>query len=157
MNVISDFSGKYEFLSNFYPSRLKAKDYTFATVEHAFQAAKCLDAKQKEDIANAPTPGKAKRLGRKCSLRPDWEDVKVTVMKTLIELKFSDPKLRKKLLDTDDAMLIEGNTWHDNFWGDCLCVGCKNIPGHNILGNILMEVRDSMKDTGRSADETDHQ
>lgn len=67
------------------------------------------------------------------------------VMLNCIRLKFRQhPKLKKKLLGTGDAVLIEGNTWHDNIWGDCSCPKCWNIEGKNLLGRILMQVREEL-------------
>jgi hypothetical protein len=39
---------------------------------------------------------------------------------------------------------LEGNNWHDNTWGNCLCDKCKGIEGKNLLGNILMQVREEL-------------
>jgi predicted NAD-dependent protein-ADP-ribosyltransferase YbiA (DUF1768 family) len=61
-----------------------------------------------------------------------------------LRLKFQDPKLRAMLLATGNEELIEGNTWHDNTWGDCSCDACKDIEGKNMLGKLLMKVRDEL-------------
>lgn len=86
-------------------------------------------------------PQEAKLAGRKVRLRPDWEQRKVHIMAWLVLLKFENPKLREKLLDTGTALLVEENTWHDNEWGNCTCKRCMNITGQNKLGVILMTVR----------------
>lgn len=138
VNKIDSFSGKYEFLSNFYecPFGISFEGIIYPTVEHAFQAAKTLDFDIRLTIAALVTPGLAKRAGRKVSLRSDWEQVKIDVMQRLCVLKFlGDTGLRKKLYDTGDAILIEGNTWGDRFWG--VCQG----TGENHLGKILMDIR----------------
>ena len=139
--AISVFDGEYAFLSNFYESKIVHKDMTFPTVEHAFQAAKSLSEEEQAAISIAKTPGIAKRLGRKVLLRPDWEEIKEKIMYECVKEKFKEPVLREKLLNTYPAELIEGNTWHDNYWGDCSCEKCKNIKGKNSLGKILMKVR----------------
>jgi ribA/ribD-fused uncharacterized protein len=95
-------------------------------------------------IAAAPTPGKAKRLGRAITLRTDWETVKYDIMLMGLRLKFCDKELREKLRKTGDEMLVEGNYWHDNIWGDCSCDACKNRPGRNELGKLLMQVRNEI-------------
>lgn len=59
--------------------------------------------------------------------------------------KFNNSVLKKKLLATGDALLIEGNTCHDNYWGDCKCEKCKDIKGENRLGQLLMQVREELK------------
>jgi ribA/ribD-fused uncharacterized protein len=93
------------------------------------------------EIAAAPTPGLAKRLGKKCHLRADWEEIKIPVMSSALRKKFSDPDLKAKLLATENQYLEEGNTWHDNFWGVCHCLNCQDIMAHNYLGKLLMELR----------------
>lgn len=138
--IIDRFEGEHAFLSNFHPGGPN-------TVEHGFQANKTLDSGWFNRILAAPTPGKAKRLGRKAPLRPDWENVKVPVMLDLLRVKFSVPALRERLLATGNAELIEGNTWHDNFWGDCTCgrPECQE-PGNNTLGDLLMQVRAEIRE-----------
>ena len=152
MKIIERFDGEYAFLSNFYPSRIPydimVGQYA-PTVEHAFQAIKTQNPEEEIDILSAATPGQAKRLGRRCQLRPDWEQVKDDMMRRLITVKFTIPELRQKLLDTGDAILIEGNNWHDNYWGICGCDRCRG-NGQNKLGQILMQVREEIKnDTTR--------
>jgi ribA/ribD-fused uncharacterized protein len=141
---ITVFDGKYAFLSNFYESKIVHADMIFPTVEHAFQAAKSLSEEEQAAISIAKTPGIAKRLGRKVLLRPDWEEVKERIMYECVKEKFKEPVLREKLLNTYPAELIEGNTWHDNYWGNCSCEKCKNIEGKNNLGKILMKVRNEI-------------
>jgi predicted NAD-dependent protein-ADP-ribosyltransferase YbiA (DUF1768 family) len=40
---------------------------------------------------------------------------------------------------TGDRKLVEGNYWHDTFWGVC------NGVGENYLGEILMHVRQELR------------
>jgi len=133
--AIDNFSGEFEFLSNFF------REIGKPTVEHLYQAAKTNDEGWKQTIINAETPGRAKRLGRKAPMRSDWEQVKVQVMFDLIREKFKDPILKTKLIDTFPTYLIEGNKWHDNFWGSCSCMKCRGDVQSNMLGFILMQVR----------------
>jgi hypothetical protein len=134
--MIDKFDGtEYKFLSNFYASEVKLGDITFPTVEHAFQAAKTLDIEERLMIKEASTPGIAKTMGRHVILRSDWEEVKISVMEDLIRQKFRNPILREKLLSTKHEILVEGNYWHDTFWGVC------NNVGENNLGKILMKIR----------------
>lgn len=135
MTPITKFSGKYRFLSNFFPCNIK-DDYwlVYPSVEHAFQAAKSLDRKIRECFLNG-SAGEAKIKGRRVEIRGDWEQVKVSVMKEFLRQKFTQEPLKTKLLETGDALLVEGNTWGDTFWGVC------NGEGQNMLGKLLMEVR----------------
>jgi ribA/ribD-fused uncharacterized protein len=146
---ISDFQGKNFFLSNYAPARVKLNGLEFPTVEHAYQAAKTPEVGAREKIRAASTPGLARKMGRKLPQRPDWPEVKVEVMRDLIRQKFKEhPDFQKRLLATGEAELVEGNTWHDNFWGDCRCPRCAASPGQNHLGRLLMEVRQHLRAAG---------
>ncbi|HEU4387448.1 MAG TPA: NADAR family protein [Blastocatellia bacterium] len=142
--AIDRFEGDFSFLSNFYCSSVLFEEISYSTVEHAFQAAKTLDRSEREKIAAAKTPGVAKRLGRRVKLREDWEQTKVRIMSDLLALKFSDPRLREALAATGQAILVEGNTWHDNFWGSCRCDRCGG-KGRNTLGYLLMQLREELR------------
>jgi len=136
---IAAFEGRHRFLSNFWPCEIPFGGKTYPSVEHAFQAAKTLDEDEREEIRLADSPGKAKKLGRKITLRPDWEEVKFEIMTELVRSKFIiHQDLRDKLIFTGGRELIEGNNWNDVVWGVC-----KGI-GDNNLGKILMQVRDEL-------------
>lgn len=141
VRVIDRFDGDFAFLSNFYPSELYVRDRKFPTVEHAYQALKSTDPSIWDVFASplVGTPGHAKKLGRTIKLRPDWEEIKISIMTILVVQKFEDTELRKLLKQTGDAELIEGNWWGDTFWGVCKGVGKNN------LGKILMQTRDSIQ------------
>jgi ribA/ribD-fused uncharacterized protein len=147
MRIIDSFQSEYAFLSNFWPSPVVFNSQEWPTVEHAFQASKTFDEGERELIRNAPTPREAKELGRKVlNLRPAWEEQKADIMLELLRLKFSQNKaLRDRLLATGNAVLIEGNTRHDNTWGDCRCDRCRDIHGENLLGRLLMRVRKELR------------
>jgi ribA/ribD-fused uncharacterized protein len=142
LNVIDKFEGEYRFLSNFWISPVEFNGRIFHSVEQAYQFEKCDDPVYQKAILEATTPRMAKKVGKKknmeelgVEIREDWEEVKLDVMKKLVTIKFKNPELKQKLIDTGDAELIEGNWWHDVFWGVC------NGIGENHLGKILMEVR----------------
>ena len=140
--MITEVDGKYAFLSNFFYAPFVYDGIIYPTNEHFFQAMKTLDQEKRKQIAEAKTPGAAKRMGRQVQLREDWEQVKYTAMRVGVERKFdAHPKLASKLIATGDAILIEGNSWHDNTWGSCFCSKCAAIAGKNWLGEILMERR----------------
>lgn len=141
--MINKFHEKYRFLSNFYPATVYYKGVAFPTVEHAYQSAKTFDAKIIIAISLLPADkaGKSKRIGRKLKRRSDWKDIKLEVIENLIRQKFDQVSLRKKLVQTGTEELVEGNYWHDNYYGNCECPRCENIKGENHLGKLLMKVR----------------
>lgn len=130
-------------LSNFAPFPIKLSSKQWATSEHYFQAQKFLDVSDRERVRLAKTPALAARLGRDRSkkLRRDWDSVKVSVMRRAVEAKFRQHSdLRQLLLSTGNALLVE-HTENDDFWGDA-----GDGSGQNMLGRILMEVRDALRD-----------
>ena len=142
--MIDCFDGEYAFLSNFYEHPIQYNGIVYPTNEHFFQAMKSLKEDERKMIAAAETPGKAKRLGRAITLRSDWETVKYDIMLMGLRLKFRNKELREKLRKTEDEYLVEGNYWHDNIWGDCSCERCCATPGRNMLGQLLMQVRNEI-------------
>ncbi len=143
--MIKEFSGEFAFLSNFFPSPMLIRGKEWPTVEHLFQAMKTKSPIEREKIRLCETPGKAKRMGKKVMLRSDWFEIRESVMTWCIKLKFQSPELRKKLLETGTTQLVEGNVWHDNFWGSCQCPKCIDKNGINMLGIILMKERERIR------------
>lgn len=145
--VIDSFRGEFDFLSNFSNHGVIVFGRLWKTAEHAYQAAKTNDPNERAWIAMQETPGKAKKAGSKKGLNGDkitlidgWDDVKVDIMRIIVRRKFKlNNAIRTKLIATGDAELIEGNWWHDEFWGVC------NGRGENHLGRILMELREEFR------------
>ena len=135
MAPITEFKDEWRVLSDFFYCEVELDGVMYPTVEHAFVAAKTLLPEFREAIRTSGGPGDAKRMGRQLTLRADWEDVKVDVMRDLLRQKFSDGYPRICLLATFDRELIEGNNWNDRFWGVC------DGEGKNMLGKLLMEIR----------------
>lgn len=141
MKTINRFSGEFRFLSNFWMHTIEYEGIEYPSNEHAYSAAKTLNVSDRLLIAQAATPGAAKRLGRSVELREGWDTgERYSVMMKLLQLKFTDPQLAAGLKSTAGARLIEGNTWHDNVWGVCSCDTCPGV-GHNFLGWLLMQLR----------------
>lgn len=141
-NVISSFyvDGVHTELSNFYVYRFAVDGFEYDTMEHYFQAMKTLEPTARAEIREASTPGQAKRLGRRCALRTDWEVVKIPVMRHGLAHKFEiNNEMGQFLLRTGDAWLVEGNTWGDRFWG------AVNTLGENWLGHLLMARRAELR------------
>lgn len=142
---ISAFRGRYGFLSNFFESPITYEGIQYLNNEAAFQAAKTLDIEERGRFA-CVAPNVAKSMGRKLKLRADWEQVKDGVMLEILRAKFAPgTKNAALLLATGERPLIEGNTWHDNYWGACQCVRCTGREKFNRLGELLEKVRSELK------------
>lgn len=135
------FAGNLAFLSNFHPCKVMLDGEEYASVEHAYQAAKTTNSAWRATIRAAKTPGQAKQLGKAAPMRQGWADMRLEVMRRLLAQKFSDPALKAKLLAVaQSGEIVEWNSWHDNFWGACQCAACAHKPHQNQLGQLLMEI-----------------
>lgn len=147
VELIDSFRGEYNFLSNFYEGvHFTWRNELFPTAEHAFQYAKVYSMEEAtlpqmtaycDSILAAKKPEDAKKLGRTVKIDLEhWHSMRVQYMREIIHNKFNQiPGLAGKLINTGHAMLVEGNTWGDTYWGRC------NGKGYNKLGVILMEER----------------
>lgn len=145
-----EFRGELFFLSNFFPSAILVegigtkRQQWVPTSEHLFQALKTKDPEEQQLVIDQESAGKAKRMGRKVTMREDWDDVKLDVMERVVRAKFQqNPELARKLVSTGSLVLVEENHWHDTFWG----VDAETRIGENHLGKILMKIRQELKET----------
>ena len=132
----------YGCFSNFSKHGFELKGKYWKTSEHYFQAMKFENTKYEEEIRLLPTPMNAAVRGRDRSLplRAEWETVKDKIMKEAVLAKFQyNNEIKEILLGTDDNEIIE-KTADDYYWG-CGTAG----NGKNVLGKILMEVREMLR------------
>ena len=135
------FRNEYRFLSNFWDAPVTYKGLTYLNNEAAFQAQKCMTEEEKLAFTTLRS-NDAKRLGRRVPLRPDWENVKLSIMEEIVRAKFTQNEdMKQLLLATGDLVLEEGNGWGDLFWG----VDAKTREGRNHLGRILMRIRKELQ------------
>lgn len=136
IDCFQETDGTHLPLSNFWRSRLDIDTFMFQSVEHYYQAMKAAEVKDFDYIRQLPSPGGAKRAGRSIELRRDWEEIKLLVMRKALVEKFRlNTYEGDYLLNTGTALLIEGNTWGDQFWGQV------RGRGWNWLGILLMARR----------------
>lgn len=139
--MIKEFKNQYFFLSNFYEYPIYYNKLVFCNAEAAFQAQKAMNEKDQYKFINL-NASQARKLGKTVQLRKDWEEIKDNVMYEIVKRKFTiNKELQQKLLETKEEELIEGNWWHDTYWG----VDSKTGIGQNKLGKILTKVREEVK------------
>ena len=152
--MIDSFTGRWNFLSNFFPVEIEHQGIKYPSIEHYYVAMKIKNDQQidgkyigyidcRELISKIKNPGEAKRFGRTLKIRKDWDDVKLDVMLWGVREKFKKEELKEMLLSTRDQELVESNWWNDKYWGVCKGVG------ENNLGKILMQVREEVKNLNK--------
>ena len=128
------------FMSNYWKATFIIYDREWLTVEHAYQAQKCLDPAEYDAIHQAVKANDARLLGQKVKCRKDWDEVKAVVMEGCVRAKFQQHQdLREQLLATGEEELVEDSPV-DSYWG-CGADG----TGKNMLGKILMKIREELK------------
>lgn len=133
--------------------KISMEDQSFNCSEQAYQYIKCITCKREEaahKIMLLSLPREIKAKGDKIDSTPKWEGMKLTKMEEIVTQKFlQNPALRKKLCDIGDHPLYEGTS--NQFWGCGLRLNSRHwssgmIPGKNHMGQILMKVREKMRD-----------
>ena len=136
---ISGFCGKYQWLSNFEPAKVKFMDKEFLSVESAFHASKYADKPEIMDQFVPLDAVKAFQLSR--TLPPydfkAFDAKKLDIMRDLVKQKFAVDPMKTRLKDTGAAVLEEWNWWGNKYWG-------KSPDGQNWLGVILQETRSKL-------------
>lgn len=133
---------EYGCFSNFAHYPFVVNGITWHTSEHYFQAHKFSDEEYFNKIRMTKSPMEAANLGRsrRIDIRDDWEDSKDNIMRKAVYEKFLQNKeILDILLSTGTEEIVEATT-NDYYWG-CGIDG----SGKNMLGKILMEVRDALK------------
>ena len=138
MKQITSFTGDYDFLSNSYKSPVEFNGIEYSTVDACYWAQRPKDDHSRIKFARLK-PSRAKAKAINSIPRDDWDDVKVNIMNNILLKKFGKEELKKKLLDTGNAELINNVSYNDEFYG----VHYGN--GENILGKLLMQIRDKIK------------
>ncbi len=131
-------SNEYGFLSNLYKSPILFEGREFPTVEHAYQFGKYEDSEIREWVMKAPQPYLVAIVSHSLphwDVVSNWSEIKKQRMYEILKVKFKDPDLRKRLINTKNAVLVEDSST-DSIWG----IGKKGT-GRNLLGKLLMKVR----------------
>lgn len=163
--------GDYYELSNYYLGTFDYRGRTYASSEHAYQAAKFrYEGASPECMAYADLVGEAKTpnmsrvlaqqkvgggyawriqlnkhieqsLKAGVTFRPDWDAVKTEVMEEILMHKFSQNAHCRRILLSTGDRPLVENSPRDWFWG---CGA--DQTGRNMLGKLLMKVRAQLRE-----------
>jgi ribA/ribD-fused uncharacterized protein len=137
------YEAEFYVLSNFSAFRLNFADRWHDTSEHAYHWMKFTnDVRVQNAIAQSNSAHEAFKIAEhyRDLRRPDWDAVKVDVMRKILRAKAHQHEyVRRKLLETGDRVLIE-DSWRDSFWG-----WGADRHGQNMLGQLWMELRAELR------------
>ena len=142
--VIGFYPREFYPFDNFSSFKVEWNGYLFASVEEAYQAASFMGSDEElvEKIKKSHSADEAQRISyaNRDKRREDWDDVKISIMEELLRLKIEqNPYVKKKLLQTEDYMIVEDSP-KDDFWG-----WGPNRNGQNNLGKLWMKLRKELK------------
>ncbi len=141
----------YGVFSNLHRTPVSFEGREFPTAEHAYQAGKASKEAVREWILSAPTPSLVAMAAHGLytwDIVPSWSKTKFDRMRDVLRAKFSQhEELKALLLSTGNSRLVEAGTT-DNLvnrtWGEV------NGKGKNMLGVLLMEVREELRKASTS-------
>ena len=142
--VIGFYPREFYPFDNFSSFKVEWNGYLFSSVEEAYQAASFMGSDEElvEKIKKSHSADEAQRIAyaNRDKRREDWDDVKISIMEELLRLKIKqNPYVKKKLLQTEDYMIVEDSP-KDDFWGWGF-----NRNGQNNLGKLWMKLREELK------------
>lgn len=149
------FWGKHDMYSNFFFAPFKHQGHIFKWSEQAVMYRKAKHFGEMV-IANkillAKSPDECKKLGRSRAIpfvNTEWVKVREIIYKEVLMDKFSNPQMKKRILETGDKILVEASPF-DDIWGIKLAHDHPDAEkpekwrGMNLLGKVLMEVRSEL-------------
>ena len=131
---------------------MEHKGIVHSTAEKAFQYEKSVHH-NKDDISakilSCDNPAEIKNLTKHIELDTAWKSKAKNVMMSVCMSKFQmNPKLRQHLFETGNTLIVESSP--DPIWGSGVhlrnprALDVNAWKGSNELGQILMEIRDSL-------------
>ena len=137
-DMISSFKGEYDFLNNRYGCSFVWQGIRYNNAETAFYASKYTDEAERK-VLSRMSAEKSVKKSRDYTPSIEWEECKLDIMESILLAKFDqNPSLKKRLIETDGYILINGNNKHETYWG----IDLYSWKGENHLGKILMTIRD---------------
>jgi putative DNA methylase len=99
-------------------------------------------------IIEQTSPMTAKMKGKpyRGDSRPDWDDVRVRIMRWCLRVKLIQnyPEFSRLLLETGERPIVEQSR-KDDFWG-AKPIDDDTLIGENVLGRLLMELREEIRE-----------
>lgn len=149
---------EYGFLSNWYKCTFESRGTTYTSMEQYMMHMKVLLFREydlADKIMETDNPAECKSLGRTKFASFDsekWENMCGHIVKRGLRAKFmQNPELKEKLLSTGNCILAECSPY-DKKWGigldicDARRLDVEKWKGKNLLGRLLMEVREELRD-----------
>lgn len=128
---------------------LLVNDVRLLTTEALYQACRfpLLPEVQREIIGQkSPMTAKMKSKPHRNKTRPDWDGVRFKIMRWCLRVKLAQnySKFGNLLLSTGEKPIVEQSR-NDDYWGAKVRDGDMTLIGQNVLGRLLMELRERLR------------
>lgn len=152
-DAVVSFTGWYDFLAMDYINPITTNGYTWPTIEHAYQAARCDDPTYLSRLQGCyDRASAAKLVGQSChDTSNEWYVNREQILLELLQNHYQNTGFQDRLLLTGNSALIYGNLYHDNYLGMAWYrtnEGYDSLRGENILGKLHMQFRDAIRNGG---------
>jgi len=142
--------GKWGVFSNFAATPLSVGGKEFYSAESLFQVMKFTDPEARRQIHSLKGQGlkmKAKHFEKTPGARPDWGEILVDVLKFCLMTKYEQsPAFREELDRSRGLYIVEDQSTFvksADTYGAKLTPDGKEYSGSNLMGRLLMELRDN--------------
>ena len=143
-------SADWGIFSNFAKTPIVVKGIEFSCVEQLFHYIRLNNEEERAAylklIPNMGLKMKAKAFAKRGIERADWREIAVDVMRFCLNHKFqSSEEFRKALSDSGNKYIVEDESNRKNrpdSWGAVFDVDTNEYYGKNIMGRLLMELRE---------------
>ena len=143
-------AAEWGILSNFAKTPMRVNGVEFACVEQLFHYIRLNNEQERAAylklIPNMGLKMKAKTFAKRGVERADWKGIAVDVMRFCLNHKYrSSEEFRKALSDSSRKYIVEDESKRKkrpDSWGAVLDVDSKEYYGKNIMGRLLMELRE---------------
>lgn len=145
-----DAFGGLSNMASGYP--LQVNGVRILTTEALYQACRFphLPEVQSLIIAEAsPLTAKMRSKPYRAQTRSDWDEIRFKVMRWCLRVKLAQnfDEFGGLLLATREKQIVEQSR-KDDYWGAKLSVDGETLVGQNVLGRLLMELRERLRHEG---------
>lgn len=139
--------------SNFAKTPMVVNGIEFVCVEQMFHYIRLNDATEREKYLNV-SPGmalkmKAKSFAKRGVERSDWREIAVDVMRFCLNCKYEQSEVFRAELERSKGKYIVENESNrrkkPDSWGAVLETTTNEYYGKNIMGRLLMELREKRR------------
>ena len=143
-------AAEWGIFSNFAKTPMTVNGVEFACVEQLYHYIRLNDeAERAEYLKLTPNMGlkmKARAFAKRGVERADWREIAVDVMRFCLNHKYQNSaEFRKALADSGDRYIVEDESNRKkkpDSWGAGLDTATNEYYGKNIMGRLLMELRE---------------